>query len=221
MPSEWVEWHRQYRGDERLAKRLRVVQDMIRTALDLSPPGRIRVVSACAGDGRDLLGVLEHHPRAADVDARLVELESELVAVGTERARPFRRVHFVLADAGLSDAYAGATPADLVLVCGVFGNITNDDVRTTIEQLPRLCAPEARVIWTRGRFAPDLTPSIRAWFSELGFSELDFVAIPDTTAAVGAHQLRVAPQPFEAGVRLFTFLPREQRPARVDYLPPS
>ena len=50
------------------------------------------------------------------------------------------------ADAGTSDAYAGAVPADLVLACGVLGNVTPDDVAATIAFLPRLCAPGAESI---------------------------------------------------------------------------
>ena len=85
-------------------------------------------------------------------------------------------------------AYAGAVPADIVLACGIFGNITDDDIHNTVAHLPSLCAPNATVIWTRGTFAPDLTPTIRVWFMEAGFTELDFVAIPDTTVGVGANR---------------------------------
>jgi hypothetical protein len=34
------------------------------------------------------------------------------------------------------------------------------------------------VIWTRGRRPPDLTPQVRAWFSENGFTEVAFDALP-------------------------------------------
>jgi hypothetical protein len=74
--SEWVEWHERYKPGSPLARRLEVVQGLIRSALDASPPGPIRLVSMCAGDGRDILGVLPGHPRQADVHARLVELPS-------------------------------------------------------------------------------------------------------------------------------------------------
>ncbi len=36
--------------------------------------------------------------------------------------------------------------APLVLMAGVFGNITDDDVHRTIQALPPLCAPQATVI---------------------------------------------------------------------------
>jgi hypothetical protein len=39
-----------------------------------------------------------------------------------------------------------------------------------------LCRPGATVIWTRGRRPPDLTPQVRAWFSENGFGEVAFDA---------------------------------------------
>ncbi len=67
------------------------------------------------------------------------------------------------ADAGDLTAYAKAVPADLVLMAGVFGNISDADVRRTIGALPQLCADGATVIWTRTRRAPDLTLTGQAW----------------------------------------------------------
>lgn len=111
-------------------------------------------------------------------------------------------------------AYAGAVPADLLLVCGVFGNIADADVERTVTHLPELCAPGATVIWTRGRFAPDLTPTVRSWFTRSGFTEEAFIAVSDSLASVGVHRLERASQPFRAGVRLFTFLAPDLRPSQ-------
>lgn len=213
--SEWVEWHQGYRPGSPLAQRLRIVQDLIRGALDRCAPGPIRVISMCAGDGRDLLGVLEEHPRRGDVRARLVELDPELATHGRDRAaRISPHVEVINADASITSAYAHAVPADIVMVCGVFGNVTDEDVEHTVYQLPALCAPGATVIWTRGTFAPDLTPTIRGWFETSGFEELAFIAVPNTTVGVGAARLVAPPRAFEPGVRLFTFLPSEERPSR-------
>jgi hypothetical protein len=213
--SEWVQWHSGYEKGQPLALRLVVVQDLIRSALERCPPGPIRVISMCAGDGRDLLGVLPGHPRQRDVLARLVELDRQLAARGGARAAGVSpSIEVVNADASTTSAYAGAVPAHIVLVCGIFGNITDDDIRRTVEQLPSLCAPDATVIWTRGTFAPDLTPAIRTWFEASGFSELTFVAIPDTTVGVGANLLTSPPRAFDPNVRLFTFLSKEERPSQ-------
>jgi hypothetical protein len=212
--SEWVEWHKGYRPGSPLARRLAVVQDLLRRALDDRAPGPIRVISICAGDGRDLLGVLADHPRRGDVHARLVELDPELAERARSRAAQVSNIEVIAGDASLTIAYAGAVPADIVLACGIFGNVSDDDIRNTVTHLPSLCAPAATVIWTRGTFAPDLTPTIRAWFVESGFSELDFVAVPDTTAAVGADRLMDPPPVFERDIQLFSFLAAEDRPSR-------
>src|SRR5438105_9868186 len=127
MANDWREWHEAYnREGSPLARRLAVVQRGIAAVLDAAPPGPIRVVSMCAGEGRDVLGVLENHPRRADVAGRLVELDPELAA--TARAGAPATVEVLCADAGLAASYAGAVPADLALVCGVFGNITEADM---------------------------------------------------------------------------------------------
>lgn len=56
---DWHAWHRAYDSpDSRLRQRLRTVQERITLALDEAPPGPLRAVSVCAGQGRDLLGAL-------------------------------------------------------------------------------------------------------------------------------------------------------------------
>jgi hypothetical protein len=213
--SEWVRWHDGYADGSPLAQRLGVVQKLIRTALDACPPGPIRVISMCAGDGRDLLGVLPGHPRQADVRARLVELDPELARRAREHAAEVSpAMEVVTGDASRTSSYVGAVPAEVVLACGIFGNVTDNDIHNTVAHLPELCAPGATVIWTRGTFAPDLTPTIRVWFREAGFSELDFVAIPHTWVGVGANLLASPRRPLDPDLQLFTFLPEADRPSR-------
>ncbi len=216
MTGEWVDWHRGYASNPHLIGRLPVVQARIREALDRAPRGPVRVVSLCAGDGRDLLGAVPGHPREHDVIARLIELDPDLARAARESATRQRldRFEVVVGDASTTDAVVGAVPADLVLACGIFGNVTDADVRNTVVHLPELCAAGATVVWTRGRFEPDLTPAIRGWFRDAGFEELAFTPIPDTTAAVGANRLVGPPRPLAAGVRLFSFLAPDERPSR-------
>jgi hypothetical protein len=204
MSRDWRAWHTAYDADTPLAQRLVIVQRAIADALDASPPGPIRVVSMCAGEGRDLLGVLREHERAGDVRARLVELDPELAA--RARAGAPATVEVVCGDASQTDEYAGAVPANLVLVCGVFGNIDDVDIHRTIRTLPTLCASDAFVIWTRHRRPPDRTVDIRRWFAEAGFAERAFTGHPDFLFGVGAHQLTRAPEDFASGERMFEFV---------------
>jgi hypothetical protein len=191
-----------------MARRLEIVQRRIREALDAAPPGRIRVVSMCAGQGRDLLDVLRDHPRRADVDARLVELDTRNVAYARRALDELAptSVDVVCGDASVTTAYAGAVPAEVLLVCGVFGNISDDDIRATITHLPHLCAPGAIVIWTRHRGAPDLTPDIRAWFHDAGFEEIAFDAEDRFAFGIGTARLTADPRPFVPDHELFTFV---------------
>jgi len=70
---DWHDWHDVYdRPDSPLARRLMAVQTQVTVALDSAPPGPLRAISLCAGQGRDLLEVLAGHPRRDDVQARLV-----------------------------------------------------------------------------------------------------------------------------------------------------
>ena len=165
------------------------------------------MLSICAGDGRDLLEVIARR-RARRITARLVEQDEHLALTARETAQKARldSIEVVVGDASTTDAYAGAVPADLVLVCGVFGNVSDADVAGTVRKLPELCARRASVIWTRHRRAPDLTPQIRDWFRQSGFAERAFESPGSGSWSVGRHELRGAPLPLRTGERLFTFL---------------
>ena len=204
MSRDWRAWHTAYDGDTPLAQRLVIVQRAIAEALADAPPGPIRVISMCAGEGRDLLGVLEEHPRAGDVHGVLVELDPELAARARGAAPP--SVDVVCGDAASTEMYARAVPADLVLVCGVFGNIADADIERTIRTLPSLCAPGARVVWTRHRRPPDRTVDIRRWFATSGFAECEFTGHPDFLFGVGVERLTREPDEFASGLRMFAFV---------------
>jgi hypothetical protein len=204
---DWRAWHSGYESpDSELGRRLALVQAQLRGVLDHAAPGPIRAISVCAGQGHDLIGVLANHPRRADVSARLVELDPQnvLIAQRAAAATGLDAVEAVAADASLTDAYVGAVPADVIIICGVFGNISAPDIVNTIEQLGQLCAPNATVVWTRHRRPPDLVPHIRETFERCGFDELAFEEAPPF--GVGVNRLRVAPQPLQPGVRLFEFI---------------
>lgn len=201
--KDWITWHAAYDEDTALHHRLVTVQRRIREAMLGRPAGAIRVISACAGEGRDLLGALVGHPRAADVRGRLVELDAELAARAAANAPA--GIEVVRADAGCTDAYVGAAPADLLLVCGVFGNISNRDVERTIRALPTICAGDATVIWTRHRRPPDLTVDIRRWFASAGFEPVAFDAPDAFEWSVGVHRFVAHPEAIVPGRRLFSF----------------
>jgi hypothetical protein len=207
-PVDWQAWHEAYDNPgSSLARRLRVVQARIREAIDRCPPGRIRVVSLCAGQGRDLLEVLADHPRGTDVSARLVELDPRNSAVAEEAstAAGLDGVEVVTADAALTDHYQDMVPAKMVLACGLFGNITAEDIQRTIGYCTRLCTTGGTVIWTRGRSYPDLVPEICSWFRGHGF-ELRWLSEPGAGFGVGVHRFTGVPRPLPRGERMFSFV---------------
>lgn len=202
--KDWHAWHAQYdEPGSPLAQRLQCVQDRIRRALDAAPPGPVRVVSMCGGDGRDLFGVLADHPRRDDVTGVLVEWDVHNMTRARNRAPA--GVTVLLADAASTSVYDGFVPADLVLMCGIFGNVSEHDILATVLAAPQFCATGATVVWTRHRRDPDLVPVVCAWFEELGFTRL-FVSDPDLPYGVGVHRFTGTPEPLEPGVRLFQFV---------------
>ena len=211
--TDWVDWHRPYDDPTSdLSRRRRSVQRAIRAWIAETGPGPRRVVSACSGDGRDLLEVLAEEPDAERFGVRLLELDEQLAARAEDLARRsgLAGVDVVRADAGRTESYAGAVPADLLMLCGVFGNLRDADVQWTIETARHLCAPGAQVVWTRGRFADrdgvEPTDRLRAWFAEAGFEEVSLDAPADTGYRVGVHRLVAPAEPLVLGRQLFTFV---------------
>lgn len=201
--TDWRAWHSDYDvPGSTLARRLAVIQDRIREALDAAPPGPVRVVSMCAGEGRDLLPVLAEHPRRDEVSGLLVEWDVHNAMRAKASAPP--GVSVLCGDAALTDNYVGRVPADLVLMCGIFGNIPEADVEATVAAAPQLCAPGATVVWTRHRRPPDLVPRICGWYEEAGFDRM-WLSDPAEPYGVGVHRFTGRPEPLVPGVRLFAF----------------
>ncbi|MFD6694144.1 methyltransferase domain-containing protein [Micromonospora aurantiaca (nom. illeg.)] len=208
MTKDWYAWHSDYdQPESALARRLAEVRQRVSDALDAAPPGPLRALSLCAGQGRDLISVLAAHPRGADVTARLVELDPRNADLARRAAADagLTGVEVVTGDASLTDRYADLAPADLVLVCGIFGNISDDDIRETVRHCASLCATGATVLWTRHRREPDLVPVICEWFAEEGFVPVA-VNSPADGVGVGAHRFTGTPRPLAPGVRMFTFV---------------
>jgi hypothetical protein len=211
--SRWTAWHDGYNDPaSNVSRRLVHVRRRLRDALHAAPAGPVRLISLCAGDGRDVLGVLPGHPRRPDVSTRLVELDPDLAARAraTAAGEGLDRVEVVTGDAADVTRYADLAPVQVVLLCGIFGNIDDAAVRTTVGGVRQLCRPGTTVIWTRHRQAPDLTPRIRDWFAEAGFAEVAFDTEEGCAFGVGTHRFAAIPPPLEPGAPLFAFLPHKR-----------
>ena len=203
-------WHSDYDDPQSsLAQRLAVVQQRLAERLSAAPPGPLRLISLCAGQGRDVIPVLRDHPRKDDVQATLLELDSENVDHARQAADEagLGRLNVIETDASISDVYAPYVPADIVLACGIFGNISLADIEGTVRHLSMLCAPRAAVVWTRHWNEPAVNAGIQQWFRESGFRNLSFDALDNASkSGIGVAQLIEAPVPYQSGYRFFTFV---------------
>ena len=176
---DWVDWHAAYDDPgSGISRRLPVVRRRIGERLD-EATGPTRILSLSAGSGRDLLPELAARP-ALVTTAVLIELDPRLAEDARRRAAGLRGVSVRQADAGDPAAFADVLPVDLLLLCGIFGNISEADIRATVDAVPSMLAPAGTVIWTRGRYeGNDLRPVIRRWFTDAGLLELAFDGEPD------------------------------------------
>ena len=128
--------------------------------------------------------------------AVLVEFDADIAEQARHRAAAagLASVQVRQADAGLVASYADALPADVLMLCGIFGNVGDDDIRRTVTAAAAMCRLGGTVIWTRHRREPDLTPQLSAWFADAGFAEIGFDSPPTATlVAVGANRLTTQP----------------------------
>jgi hypothetical protein len=211
---DYLAWHELYDDPgSSLSRRLALVQEVLRAELD-ARPGPVRVLSVCAGDGRDILGVLAEREDAARVAVTLVEVLPELV----ERARSAAagvaaEVEVLAADAGRSGTYVGlaTVPADVVLLVGVLGNISEADVAATVAAMPGLCASGATLVWSRGRSldgADDFVTPVRKASSAAGFTEMSIRTfdVEDDRTALGVVRFNGPPVPLGPQELWFTFV---------------
>ena len=172
--------------------------------------GPIRVVSLCAGQGRDVIDVVATHPRGRSVSALLVELDP---APRRLRPRPC---------GGGRGRRAGprssrATPRSAALVRGRRARRPGPGVRGLRQHqcgrhhahhrgAPGVLPAGVQVIWTRHRRPPDATPAIRADFAAAGFTEVAFEAPDGYVLSVGRHRLDGPPAHLRPGAKLFDFV---------------
>ncbi len=213
MSRDWSEWYRAYDDPQSsLSRRLDAVRAQLRLLL-LAASGPVRIVSLCSGDGRDTLPVVAQ--TRVDATVLLVELDPTLAEAARISARDLGlpAVEVRTADAGTTTSYDGAQPADVLMACGVFGNIPDDDIATSIATFPSFLASGGSAIWTRGcRVQQDPTaydgdPSelVRLLFADAGFEEIAFIADP-LGFRVGVHRWPGAAGTLAPGTRMFTFV---------------
>jgi hypothetical protein len=204
--TDWQRWHGRYDDpDSDLSRRLAVVRQQL--AELVAGPRVRRILSLCSGDGRDILPVLAEQRAAERPEVVLVELDTTLAATADQRAADLGvAATVIVGDAGLVRTWQSVAPVDLLMLCGILGNISDADIRATIGAAPAVLTRGGSVIWTRGAWADlDLRPEIRQWFSQAGFVETAFVAQP-LGYGVGVHRLAAGAPAAALPDRLFTFV---------------
>jgi hypothetical protein len=189
--TNWVSWHDAYSDPKsELSKRRASIVAFASSALDAAPAGDIRVLSLCCGDSSDLVLAAKNHKRADDLVGVVVEFDAALAAAATNAlAAVCPRVEVRCANAADPQNFWDVVPVDLLLLCGIFGNISDQDIAQTIAAVPSFTRTNATVIWTRHRREPDVTTAIRQWFNNAGCKMLGFESPGEGKYSVGCERV--------------------------------
>src|SRR6202022_4491515 len=100
------------------------------------------------------------------VRAVLVEKDGTLAGRASEAiaATDLETVEVRCGDAGGPTLFRDVLPVDVLLLCGIFGNIEPASVKDLIDAIPSLVVPDGYVIRTRGGSGPDRRSEVRRWF---------------------------------------------------------
>lgn len=206
---DWYAWHRRYDDCSEMRERLQAVQLQITAAIDASRSGVIRILSICAGDGRDVLGALAGRPDQRDIMTTFIEVDSRLVESGSTAITAAGLGHhcrYIRADATAAATYDGLVPVDIVVAAGILGNLAPPDVEQFIASLRWLCRADAFVIWTRNLDVSDgrrQVSAIRRTFRRNGFRQ--HALIRTASHVVGLHRYAGIPLTRPQDTVLFQF----------------
>ncbi|MGK2928071.1 MAG: SAM-dependent methyltransferase [Acidimicrobiales bacterium] len=169
----------------------------------------MRLLSLCGGEARDVVPVLDAHPKGPGAQGLVVELDEVLARRADEAAQRAGLVGLEVrcADAADPRSFCDVLPVDVLLLCGIFGNIERRMVREVVERVPTMVAEDGFVIWTRGGHdgEDDPRPEVRRWFVEAGMPEKSFEGPPESYG-VGVNRVPHGASGALGDARLFDFI---------------
>ncbi len=206
---DWIAWHDGYRTNDELKARLSLVRTLIAHSLSGAPAGEIALLSLCCGDARDILGSLPTHPRRTDVQGWLLDINPTLIDTAKQaiiRHGLASSVSAIIADATMASSYTGVLPANVIILCGVLGNVERDEISRLIRNLRTLCASSAFVIWTRHtRGGPHQVERIQKEFASNQFSSVKLLTTPQEHFNIGLNCYAGPTNGLHQDKRLFSF----------------
>ncbi len=126
-----------------------------------------------------------------------------------------KQIEIINGDATLATNYVGAVPADIVIVCGVFGNLAEEaELNRLLDNLSFLSKPGAFVIWTRGHSnGIPYSDNVRKILSASGFEEVNFKLTGTGDMGVGLHRYlgENFAAPKEQRLFVFSGIPKKAR----------
>jgi hypothetical protein len=207
--GKWSGWPQVAYRRENYQQRLRVVKVHLAECLNDAAQGPLRLVSLCAGDGRDVIDVLQSNRRRNDVGAWLVELNGQSIADGALHMKASgleKLVNFIHADATDYLTYQTLVPCDIILLCGVWGHVPVNERALLVRALASFSKPGGSLIWTRGiSRGMDRLNEIQSQFANSSWERVRLSFTPNDKWAISTHRYCGPSLELPASGRIFNF----------------
>ena len=146
----WNDWHSIYDDKESAPyKRSIITQELVNNYLNIHKKNII-ILSICSGQARDILPAIAGREDKDRITTYLLDIDKDCLEYAQEYARihDIPNVHTINKDASLKESYDDIPKADLIVICGLFGHLSLEDITTTVSFLAYISDNDAHVIWS-------------------------------------------------------------------------
>ena len=168
--------------------------------------GPQNLICLCSSYARTAMDAVGEHSSRDGIRVSVVESDPRTARSLREHARSRHVVLDVVAgDAGSTDAYLDAVPADVVLASGSLADSAAGSLSRTTSAIRLLCAEGATIVWSHALSWPDRAREARRLFGSDSFTEISTDRVGEHTRWPGwlVGSSGIVPLPFAPGVELF------------------
>ena len=206
---DWNDWHNHYDDlDSELSKRLGKVKEHIKNILlETENP---TVLNICSGQGKDILESMLELDKDAEVFLIDTNIDALNSGINFAKKNNIGTITFINEDASHTSTYKkyDIPKSNIVLACGLFGHLNEDDSYTLVDFLKTQIKINGTVIWTKN-IENDSISNLRKYFINNNFKEINYFGPEGSPWAVVCNQYVGEEFDLNKEYKIFNFIDRD------------